>query len=97
MGMSMFVLASTKIENSKVFHDYRVWKKHLKENSLSSFFVKYSDEIEKEINYRSTDVLFKYFNECEENKVLDNIFIFRESEKNLKMTPVFSFFVMVIS
>ena len=28
---------------------------------------------------------------------LDNLFIFRESEKNLKMTPVLSFFVMIVS
>jgi hypothetical protein len=42
--------------------------KTLKENSLSSFFVKQSDETEKEINYHSIDVLFKYFNEREKNK-----------------------------
>ena len=28
---------------------------------------------------------------------LDNLFMFRESEKNLKMTPMLSFFVMLVS
>jgi hypothetical protein len=49
------------------------------------------------INYRSADIFFKYFNEREENKVLGNLLIFREFEKNLKMTLVLSFFVMLVS
>ena len=44
-------------------------KKHLKENSLSSFFVNYFDETKKVINYRSSNIFFKYFNKREKNKI----------------------------
>ena len=45
---------------------FRESEKKLKK-TLSVPFSKV-DETEKEINYCSTDVFFKYFNECEDNK-----------------------------
>jgi hypothetical protein len=39
---------------------FREFGKHLKKTPKCHFFVNYSDETEKEINYRSLDVFFKY-------------------------------------
>jgi hypothetical protein len=47
---------------------FRESEKHLK-RTPKFLFRKVVDETEKEINYRSTDVFFKYFNECEKNKI----------------------------
>jgi hypothetical protein len=36
---------------------------------------------------RLRNILLDQFNECEETRSLDNLFIFKESEKGLKKTP----------
>jgi hypothetical protein len=83
---------SPKKEKSGVFHVLRVWKT-LKGNSKISFFIKQSDETEKEINYRSTYALSNTLMSVKIIRSLDNIFMFRESEKSLKGTPGGSFFI----
>jgi hypothetical protein len=44
------------------------------------------------INYRSSNVFFKYFTSVKITRLLGNIFVFMESEKSLKDTPLFSLF-----
>jgi hypothetical protein len=44
------------------------------------------------INYRPSNVFFKYFYEREKNKIARQSFRFMEREKSLKDTPLFSSF-----
>jgi hypothetical protein len=44
------------------------------------------------INYRPSNVFFKYFYEREKNKIARQYFCFMEREKSLKDAPLFSLF-----
>ena len=72
-------------------------EKHLKENSLSSFFIQKSNETEKGVNYRSKDALSDLLMSVKGSKVTRQFFIFRESEKGLNETPGGFLFCVFVS
>jgi hypothetical protein len=84
---------SPKKENSKVFQDYRVWKTLKRE--LSQFLFRTIVQRDRKRVKLSLEghLTSNTLASVKIARSLDNLFMFRESEKSLKRTPGGSFFV----